>query len=297
MLVERDLVVEFLRFLRVERGLSSNTLSAYQRDLSKLAAVAKEQGRRLDALGREDLSLFLKRLQQNGLSPRTVARIVVTLRRFYGYLMADRIRADNPAEGLASIKQWRTLPRYLTTEEVDVLLKEPPIDTALGLRDQTMLEVLYACGLRVSELIGLRISDLNLDFGYVRCVGKGSKERMIPLGKSAVEAVERYMRAGRPLLLKRRESPHLFVNRSGRALSRVGFWKLIVKYGRRAGISKPLSPHVLRHSFATHLLENGADLRSVQLMLGHADISTTQIYTHITRERMKSIYKKYHPRA
>ena len=295
--MRRDLVSEFLSYLRVERGLSANTLAAYKQDLKKLQKYCETQDRDIETLERQDLLVFLKKQQQDGLGTRSTARVTVTLRQFYGHLTADGVLNVNPTEDMSSLKQWRTLPKYLTVDEVNALLQQPHQDTILGRRDRAMLELLYATGLRVSELVGLRMQDFSLELGYVRCIGKGSKERVVPMGKSALAAIESYLRLGRPALLKGRESQHLFVNRSGKGISRVAFWKLIVKYGRSAGIAKSISPHTLRHSFGTHLLENGADLRSVQLMLGHADISTTQIYTHITRERMKSIYLKFHPRA
>jgi integrase/recombinase XerD len=295
--MSRDLVAEFLNFVRVERGLSKNTQIAYYSDLHKLQEFALASGRPdLSALCRGDLEEFLRRLSQGGLGPRSVARSTVTLRRFFSYLVADGICKENPLEGHVAMRQRRGLPKYLTPKEVQAILDAPKRTEKAGLRDAAMIEVLYACGLRVSELVGLRISFLNLDKGFIRCMGKGSKERVIPMGRSAIETVEAYMRFSRPKYLREGESPFLFLGRFGRPMSRVAFWKLILKYRLLAGIQKSISPHILRHSFATHLLENGADLRAVQMMLGHADITTTQIYTHITRERMKAIHQTFHPR-
>jgi integrase/recombinase XerD len=295
--MNRDLVDEFLQFLKVERGLSSNTLVAYRADLMKLCIFTREKSLPIEKLNRDSLVAFLEKLRKGGLGPTSVARVVVTLRRFYSHLAADGIRLDNPTENLFTARLGRKLPHFLNSAEVNALLNSPSQSTALGIRDQAMLEVLYASGLRVSELVGLRLTDVELQMGFVRCYGKGSKERIVPLGKSAIASLENYLARSRPSLVKKRWDAHLFVNRSGKGLSRVAFWKLVAKYAQKADIKKTISPHVLRHSFATHLLEHGADLRSVQLMLGHADISTTQIYTHITRERMKSIYRKFHPRA
>ena len=295
--MNRDLVAEYLNYVRVERGLSKNTQAAYRSDLAKLQHFASDIGMQdLTTLSRQDLARFLQELAQAGLGPRSVARSIVTLRRFYGYLVADGICAENPLEGQLVMRQSRNLPNYLTPNEVQALLDAPKRNEKQGLRDAAMIEVLYACGLRVSELVGLRVTSLNLDKGFIRCMGKGSKERLIPMGRSAIAVVNEYLRDSRPKYLRKGDSPFLFLGRFGQPMSRVAFWKLMLKYRLLAGIDKPLSPHVLRHSFATHLLENGADLRAVQMMLGHADISTTQIYTHITRERMKAIHQKYHPR-
>jgi integrase/recombinase XerD len=230
-------------------------------------------------------------------SPRSVARWLVAVRRFFAYALGEGLVSEDPTAHLDSPRTWRSLPKVLSFQEVELLLAAPDRNAPRGLRDAAMLEVLYATGLRVSELCGLRLGDLHLDAGYLRCWGKGSKERVVPLGSEADATLQRYLAEGRPSLLAGRRTDWLFVNSRASAISRQGFWKLVKRYGIRAGIRTPLSPHVLRHSFATHLLENGADLRSVQVMLGHADISTTQIYTHVNRERLRRLYEDFHPRA
>jgi integrase/recombinase XerD len=241
---------------------------------------------------------FLAGLYREKLESRTVARHLVTLRNFFRFAQMQEIVTKDPSLNLESPKIRRTLPGYLRLEEVERLLAQPDPKTAAGLRDRAMLEVLYSTGLRVSELTGLRVTDLDSKVGCIRCIGKGDKERIVPAGRKALGMVEKYLRDARPELLgKGVSSPALFVNRRGHSLSRVGVWKILSAYGRRAGLRVALTPHMLRHSFATHLLERGADLRSVQLMLGHADISTTQIYTHVVEERLKQIYKAHHPRA
>jgi integrase/recombinase XerD len=288
----------FLTHVKVEKGLSANTVAAYRRDLAKFNAFAERRKLTLLCVSRDDLVDFLAGMYREKLESRTVARHLVTLRNFFRFAqIQDLIKAD-PSLNLESPKIRRTLPGYLRLEEVERLLAEPDAKTALGLRDRAMLEVLYSTGLRVSELIGLRVTDLDAKVGCIRCIGKGDKERIVPAGRKALGMVEKYLRDARPKLLGKRVSgPALFVNRRGDSLSRVGVWKILSAYGRRAGLRVALTPHMLRHSFATHLLERGADLRSVQLMLGHADISTTQIYTHVVEERLKQIYKAHHPRA
>ena len=286
--------------VRVEKGLSVNTISAYKRDLQKFDEFARKRKLVLESVGRDDLVDFLAGLYRLKLESRTVARQLVTLRNFFRFAQIQDLIADDPSINLESPKIRRHLPGYLRLEEVEKLLEQPDSGTPMGLRDRAMLEVLYSTGLRVSELIGLRVSDLDSKVGCVRCIGKGDKERIVPVGKKAVSMVDKYLREGRPFLLRNARvngGPALFVNRRGVALSRVGVWKILSAYGRRAGLRIALTPHMLRHSFATHLLERGADLRSVQLMLGHADISTTQIYTHVVEERLKQIYKAHHPRA
>jgi len=294
-------ISSFLTHVRVEKGLSVNTVSAYRRDLQKFESFTTKRKLSLEAIGRDDLVDFLAGLYRQNLESRTVARHLVTVRNFFRFAQSQDMLSSDPSENLESPKIRRTLPGYLRLEEVERLLQQPDGATALGLRDRAMLEVLYSTGLRVSELIGLRVPDLDLKVGCVRCIGKGDKERVVPVGKKALGAVENYLRAARPLLAGKNRGTGapgaLFVNRRGAALSRVGVWKILSAYGRRAGLRAPLTPHMLRHSFATHLLERGADLRSVQLMLGHADISTTQIYTHVVEERLKQIYKAHHPRA
>ena len=291
-------ISSFLTHVKVEKGLSSNTVSAYRRDLVKFDVFAQKRKLSLEGVSRDDLVDFLAGLYRLNLESRTVARHLVTLRNFFRFAQIHDLITTDPSINLESPKIRRSLPGYLRLEEVERLLEQPDSTTALGLRDRAMLEVLYSTGLRVSELIGLRVSDLDSKVGCVRCIGKGDKERIVPVGRKALVMVEKYLRDARPKLLgKLRGSPTLFVNRRGVSLSRVGVWKILSGYGKRAGLRVSLTPHMLRHSFATHLLERGADLRSVQLMLGHADISTTQIYTHVVEERLKQIYKAHHPRA
>ena len=291
-------ISSFLTHVRVEKGLSANTVSAYHRDLVKFDEFAKKRKLSLEAVSRDDLVDFLAGLYRQKLESKSVARHLVTLRNFFRFAQIQELIPADPSINLESPKIRRSLPGYLRLEEVERLLAQPDAKTPLGLRDRAMLEVLYSTGLRVSELTGLRVMDLDTKVGCVRCIGKGDKERIVPVGKKALGMVDKYLRDARPKLLgKTIGSMTLFVNRRGRQLSRVGVWKILSGYGRRAGLRTALTPHMLRHSFATHLLERGADLRSVQLMLGHADISTTQIYTHVVEERLKQIYKAHHPRA
>lgn len=285
----------FFNYLRVERGLSPNTLLAYRSDLEKLTSFAKQSGKDLVSLERDDLIRFIQHLHEQGLEAKSVARAMVTLRGFFKYLVLDGHLKRDPSVNLESPKSWQSLPKFLIAEEVDLLLNAPDVSTDLGIRDKAMLEVLYATGLRVSELVGLKLNDMNLDMGFLTTLGKGSKERTVPLGQSSIGWIRRYMDV-RNRWLKGKSATVFFVTPTGSPISRQVFWKLIVDYGNQAKIGH-ITPHLLRHSFATHLLENGADLRSVQLMLGHSDISTTQIYTHITNERLRQIYKKFHPRA
>jgi integrase/recombinase XerD len=291
-------ISSFLTHVRVEKGLSPNTVSAYRRDLLKFSEFARKRKLTLEAVSRDDLVDFLAGLYRQKLESKSVARHLVSLRNLFRFAQMQELIPADPSINLESPKIRRSLPGYLRLEEVERLLAQVDAKTPFGLRDRAMLEVLYSAGLRVSELVGLRVSDLDTKAGCVRCIGKGDKERIVPIGKKALAVVNGYLREARPMLLgKAAGSPTLFVNRRGGALSRVGVWKILSSYGRRAGLRVALTPHMLRHSFATHLLERGADLRSVQLMLGHADISTTQIYTHVVEERLKQIYKAHHPRA
>ena len=296
---ERDssgAVDAYLDHLRLERRLAVLTLESYSRDLAALGRFAEEAGLNVERMSREDLEAFVRSLMSSGLSPRSTARAVASVRGFYRFLVLDRRLEDSPAADLRAPRAWPALPRFLSIEEVDRLLAAPDPSTPLGLRDRALIEVLYATGLRVSELVGLRQADLNLEGGYLTCVGKGDKERLVPVGDQAVLWVQRYLREGRPPLVKGRPSPRLFLNARGGPLSRVGFWKNLKAYGIQAGVPRGLSPHVLRHSFATHLLDRGADLRAIQMMLGHADLSTTQVYTHVLDARMRAIYERFHPR-
>ena len=287
----------YLSYLRDERRMSPNTIESYARDLALLANFADKRGSTVAELERQDLEAFVRQLMSSGLAPRSVARAVACIRGLYRFIAAEQKRESSPADELRPPRAWAALPKFLSLEEVDRLLAQPDSSTARGLRDKALIEVLYATGLRVSELLALRAGDLNLDEGYLTCIGKGDKQRMVPLGHEAADWVRRYLRAGRPELLRKKSSPWLFVNaRDGGPLSRVGFWKVLKEYGLKAGITCDLSPHVLRHSFATHLLERGADLRMIQMMLGHADLSTTQIYTHVLEARLRAAYDKFHPR-
>jgi integrase/recombinase XerD len=293
-------ISSFVTHVRVEKGLSANTISAYRRDLVKFEGFAKKRKLVLETVSRDDLVDFLAGLYREKLESRTVARHLVTLRNFFRFAQIQELITADPSVNLESPKIRRSLPGYLRLDEVEKLLNQPDAKTALGMRDRAMLEVLYSTGLRVSELVSLRVSDLDGKTGCLRCIGKGDKERIVPVGRKALGMVDKYLREARPELLRQAKAanaPTLFVNRRGANLSRVGVWKILSAYGRRAGLRVALTPHMLRHSFATHLLERGADLRSVQLMLGHADISTTQIYTHVVEERLKQVYKAHHPRA
>ena len=293
-------ISSFVTHVKVEKGLSANTISAYRRDLVKFEGFAKKRKLTVQMVSRDDLVDFLAGLYRANLESRTVARQLVTLRNFFRWAQTQELIASDPSMNLESPKIRKSLPGYLRLDEVERLLNQPDQKTTLGLRDRAMLEVLYSTGLRVSELVNLKLSDLDLKVGCVRCIGKGDKERIVPVGRKALGMVERYMEEARPTLLRENKLANnsaLFLNRWGVRLSRVGVWKILSAYGRRAGLRLALTPHMLRHSFATHLLEGGADLRSVQMMLGHADISTTQIYTHVVEERLKQVYKAHHPRA
>jgi integrase/recombinase XerD len=287
----------YITYLRDVRRVSHNTVESYARDLVGLSAFAERRSRSVESLDRRDLEAFVRSMMSSGLSPRSVARAVACIRGFYRFLAVEQKRPQSPADDLRAPRAWPALPKFLDLEDVDRLLAQPDVATPRGQRDKALIEVLYATGMRVSELVSLKPGDLNLDDGYLTCVGKGDKQRIVPIGTEAAEWVRRYIRTGRPLLLHRSSSPWLFVNaRDGGPLSRVGFWKVLKEYGIKAGVSRELSPHVLRHSFATHLLERGADLRAIQVMLGHADLSTTQIYTHVLEARLRAVYDKYHPR-
>ncbi len=293
----RRVLDRYLESLAVERGLSRNTVDAYRNDLSRLGeALTRKGGRDFLVATAADLSAHLRDLQRQGLSPRSSARALSAIRGFYDHLVASGERADHPAVNLLPPKLWKPLPKVLSEDEVERLLAAPDVATPLGLRDRAMLELLYATGLRVSELVGLTLPQLRLDVGFLIAFGKGNKERVVPVGEQAEHWVGRYLRDVRPDLARGRHLT-VFVNKNGDAMSRVGFWMLIKKHGLKAAIRAEISPHVLRHSFATHLLEHGADLRAVQTMLGHSDIATTQIYTHIHQQRLKSLYDRFHPRS
>jgi integrase/recombinase XerD len=289
---------QFLNYLLVEKGLSRATLESYSRDLLRYADFMDQHGQRTASA--EDTPLLLKHLIQlrnEGLGARSRARHLVALRGFYRFLVQEKLLALDPAKLLDIPKTTLKLPDVLSVEEVRCLLNAPNASTPQGIRDAAMLEVLYAAGLRVSELTSLKLQDTHLDAGFVRVLGKGSKERIVPIGQYAREKVLFFLEHARNRLLKNRTSPYLFVARAGRPMTRQGFWKLLRAYASKAGLLKKVTPHSLRHSFASHLLEGGADLRAVQMMLGHADISTTQIYTHVTKDRLRELHRKFHPRG
>jgi integrase/recombinase XerD len=289
----------YLTHLTVERRLAVNSVDSYARDLVMLRKFAAGQRVSAEALSRQQLEGLVRDLMSQGRSPRSVARAIACYRGFYRFLVIDGRVRTSPADDLRPPRAWKSLPRHLSVEEVDRLLAQPDVKTPRGLRDRALIELLYATGLRVSELTSLRPGDVNLEASYLTCTGKGEKQRIVPMGDEAADWVRRYLRDARPALLGKRSSPRLFVNarRGGPGLTRVGFWKILKAYGRTARVSPGLSPHMLRHSFATHLLERGADLRAIQMMLGHADLSTTQIYTHVLQERMRAVYDRSHPRA
>jgi integrase/recombinase XerD len=285
----------YLAYLRDVRRMSPNTVESYARDLAALAAFAETRQRDPAALDRHELDGFVRHLMASGLAPRSTARAVACVRGFYKFLAVEQRRDTSAADDLRAPRAWAALPKFLDLEEVDRLLAQPDVSTPRGLRDKALISVLYATGLRVTELISLKLTNLHLEEGYLTCVGKGDKERIVPIGQEATDWVHRYLAEARPGLAAR-SSPWLFVNARGGPLSRVGFWKLLKEYGVKAAITRNISPHVLRHSFATHLLDRGADLRAIQMMLGHADLSTTQIYTHVLEARLRSVYDRFHPR-
>ncbi len=288
----------FMNHIEVERNLSRNTLDSYGRDLIKLMNFCKKSGREhFGDVSPLDLIGFLKQLHDKGLSTRSQARLLSALKSCYRFLLEERACTVDPTREIDTPKSHRNLPEFLSMDEVTTLLSQPKIETPRGMRDKAMLELMYAAGLRVSELIALNLEDLDRKMGVVRVFGKRRKQRLVPMGQMAVDAVERYIRDGRQALLKNQRASLLFVTSRGGGLTRQAFWKNIRRYADVAGITKPISPHKLRHSFATHLLERGADLRSVQAMLGHVDISTTEIYTHINSVRLKQVYDRFHPRA
>ncbi|MBP2631833.1 MAG: Tyrosine recombinase xerC [Firmicutes bacterium] len=291
-------VDQFINYLAVDRGLAKNTLESYGRDLRQFQTYL-QNGKFEDIKDSSQTTIvdYLDGLKSQGKAVSTISRNIAALKSFYQYLVKENYLEHDPAEKLETPKLEKKLPKILSITEVEELLKQPNVRLSVGLRDKAMLELLYATGIRVSEIIALNISDVNLDMGYVKCYGKGSKERIVPLGSIAVKSVHEYMNKGRAKIVRTYEEPALFLNHHGNRLTRQGFWKIIKKYASQANIVKEITPHTLRHSFATHLLENGADLRSVQEMLGHADISTTQIYTQVTKNPLKEVYDKAHPRA
>lgn len=292
----KSLLDDFTDQLWLEEGLARNTLQSYRTDLAQLAEWLEKRGTGLMAAGRPDLEQYLA-VKSPKSKPRSVSRLIASLRRFYRYHVRDGRLETDPTLLLDSPKLPRSLPKSLTEDEVVALLNAPDTAQALGLRDRAMLETLYATGLRVSELVNLNTSEASLEMGVVRVTGKGDKTRLVPLGEEALDWITRYLKEGRPAIMDGQLSDSLFVTQRGGAMTRQAFWYLIKRYAKLAGITKPMSPHVLRHAFATHLLNHGADLRVVQMLLGHADISTTQIYTHVARERLKQLHAKHHPRG
>lgn len=290
-----ELLDQFINYLRIERGLADNTVESYSRDLVRFSKFLVDRQIPLLKVSRDQIEQYVERLGKR-LKARSVARNTSAIKTFFRFLVAEGRIEDNPARLLEIPRTPLKLPWVLTREEIERLLSQPDAGKPIGKRDRAMLESLYATGLRVSELVGLKLSNVNLEAGYVRTLGKGSKERVVPIGEKAVEAIKDYISDGRQVFAKGKHSAYLFLNSKCCPLSRQGFWKMVKKYGDRAGISKKISPHSIRHSFATHLLGAGADLRSVQVMLGHEDISTTQIYTHVSRNQLKKVHEKYHPR-
>lgn len=292
----RALADGYLDELLGVRRLARNTLENYARDLDGLLQFAEGRGQEVDHLSRDDLEAAVRDRMTAGFSPRSVARFVACVRGFYRFLVRDGHLRTDPADDLRAPRAWPGLPKFLSVDQIDRLIEQPDVSTPAGLRDRALIELLYATGMRVSELVSVRLGDMNLRGGYLTCLGKGAKERLVPMGAPAVRWVRAYIDSGRPRMLAGRPSDWLFVNARGGRLSRVGFWKILKQHGRQAGLPRDISPHVLRHSFATHLLERGADLRSIQSLLGHADISTTQIYTHILDVRLRALYDEFHPR-
>jgi integrase/recombinase XerD len=291
-------ITDFIHYLSVEKGLAQNTLESYGRDLDQFHTYLVEEGvHSIQGVNRNTLLGYMSFQQQSGKASSSVCRSLAAIKSFFRFLLQENILSIDPTADFESPKQEKRLPKVLSTTEVDRLLNQPNPTNPSGKRDKAMLEVLYATGIRVSELVSLNLNDLYLENGFIRCFGKGSKERIVPIGETAIKWTHDYIQLGRNGLLKKKNSQALFLNCRGDRLSRQGFWKIIKKYAKACKIRKEIMPHTMRHSFATHLLENGADLRSVQEMLGHADISTTQIYTHITRNRLKEVYSKTHPRA
>ncbi len=293
----REPIDTFLNYLSVERGLARNTIISYRGDLnSYMNFITSINIDALSKITKNDIINFMLNQKDKGISANSIARRLAAVRMFHRFLARERILKNDPAGLIDSPKLWKRIPDTLSLSEVDTLIARPDIRDKQGMRDKAILETLYATGMRVSEAVNLKVDNVNLDIGFLRCIGKGNKERVIPLGKKAIHSIQRYLKISRPHLLKKKESEFLFLNRFGKKISRQSLWKIIKRYAKEARIKKPIKPHTLRHSFATHLLERGADLRSVQEMLGHSDISTTQIYTHINKDRLKTIHRMFHPR-
>lgn len=294
-----DIVEYFLSYMRVERGLSMNTCLAYRRDVRQFETFLKGRSKDFLTCDGNDLFLYLYQMKEAGKSPRSIARCTATMRSFFAFLISEELRKEDPTAYINAPKITQALPHVLTEQAMNQLLQEKSQDDQddLAIRNMAMIELLYSSGLRVSELISLRLEDISLEFGYVHCLGKGNKERIVPLGEAAIVALDKYLRVAREKIRKKQITEILFLNAKGRPLTRQGFWLILKEWALRHGVDQPISPHVLRHTFATHLLDHGADLRSVQEMLGHADISTTQIYTHITKKHLLKVFRNAHPRA
>jgi integrase/recombinase XerD len=292
------LIDDYLNFMSVEKGASLNTIEGYSRDLNRYASFIDDRKiTDMREIGTEELISYLAHLKDEGLAANSVNRSLAALRGFYKFLLREKRLESTPVAHIGLARVWMHLPDVLNREEMNLLLMQPGSHTPAALRDTAMLELMYATGIRVSELIGLTLNSINWQIGYLVALGKGDKERIVPVGQAAYNQVKRYLESARPLILKGRQSEFLFLNRTGKGLTRQGFWKIVKKYAVKASLGKKVHPHTFRHSFATHLIEGGADLRSVQIMLGHSDISTTQVYTHVTRERLKEVHRKYHPRG
>jgi len=293
----KELIDAFINYLSVERGLANNTLVAYRKDLDYYTGfLANQHIEAISKISRNEITNFMFNQKDKGIAANSIARRLAAIRMFHRFLARERIAKEDPSNLIDSPKLWKKIPDTLSLNEVEALIAAPNVREVQGARDRAILETLYATGMRVSEAVNLKISNVNLDIGFLRCIGKGNKERVIPLGKKAIEAIKRYLEISRPKMLGKKDSEFLFISRLGKKISRQSFWKLVKRYAREARIKKAIKPHILRHSFATHLLERGADLRSVQEMLGHSNISTTQIYTHINKDRLKTIHKQFHPR-
>ncbi len=293
----RELIDTFLSYLSVERGLANNTIISYREDLNiYLDFIKKSQIDLLSEISKNNITDFMFAQKDKGITPNSIARRLAAIRMFHRFLARERILTNDPSALIDSPKLWKRVPETLSLNEVESLISQPDTRGVQGIRDRAILETLYATGMRVSEAVNLKKDNVNLDIGFLRCIGKGNKERVIPLGKKAIASINKYLDSSRPKLLKDKEAEFLFVSRFGKKISRQSFWKMIKKYAKSARIKKSMKPHTLRHSFATHLLERGADLRSVQEMLGHSNISTTQIYTHIDKDRLKNVHRQFHPR-
>lgn len=293
----QEIIEEFLSYLSVERGVANNTLSSYRRDLAKFSEFLKAQkSKSVQDISRQTITSFMFKERDRGLSSNSVSRELACLKSFFKFLIKENKIKEDPANIIESPKLWKKLPFALNIEEVEAILAAPNLRNPMGMRDKACLELMYATGMRVSEIVYLKMDDVNMEVGFVKCFGKGSKERIVPFGRKAKESVARYLDKARPVFLKKKVSNFLFLTRLGKSMSRQTFWKIIKRYAKEAGVKKKITPHTLRHSFATHILERGADLRVVQELLGHSDISTTQIYTHISKDRLKSIHQKFHPR-